>query len=152
MVRVGVGPGSWSRSLSVDVHNPHAKQQYHTLSQWDDTSGRDRQSWSGVMVMGSWSLSVSAIVILTLSNNITSYSSGMIRPEGIVEVGLGPWSRGHVWSRVNVQVIEFVDSINPHIKQRNNPPQPKWEGIHLGGTVGVRKGQCMCVVIGILAD
>ena len=73
------------------------------------------------MVMGSWSLSVPAIVILTLSNNITPYSSGMIRPEGIVKAGPGSWSRGHVWSRVNVQVIEFDDSHNPHINQRDYP-------------------------------
>ncbi len=31
----------------VGVHNPHIKQQYHTLLQWDDTSGRDCRSRSG---------------------------------------------------------------------------------------------------------
>ena len=103
------------------------------------------------MVMGSWSLSVWAIVILTLSNNITPYSSGMIRPEGIVKAGPGSWSRGHVWSRVNVQVIELGDSRSPHIKQQNNPHNRNG-GNRLGGTVGVREGQCMRVVIGVLAD
>ena len=59
-----------------------------------------------------------------------------------VKCGLGYMSRSLNWS--TLVILTESNEITP--------PQPKWEGNRQGGTVGVRKGLCMHVVISVLAD